>query len=81
MPWCTDCDRFYNPNSLNPDGTCPTCGRSVAEAPTGEGAAPEKLRRFSDEPTPWHFKALVAAVAIYLGFRAYQGLVWVAQHV
>ena len=31
MPWCAGCDRFYNPNSLNPDGTCPTCGRMVAE--------------------------------------------------
>lgn len=80
MPWCTDCDRFYNPNSLRGDGTCPTCGRSLVGETDVEGAAPEKLRRFSDQPTPWHFKVLVAAVSIYLSFRLYQGVVWVAQH-
>ena len=30
MPWCEGCDRFYNPNSLAPDGTCKTCGRFIA---------------------------------------------------
>ena len=73
MPWCATCDRFYNPNTLHADGTCPTCGREVAEP-----AAPEKLRKFSDEPAPWHFKVLVAATAIYLGWRAIQGIDWVA---
>ena len=24
MPWCEDCARFWNPNTLPPDGTCPT---------------------------------------------------------
>ena len=82
MPWCSDCDRFYNPNSLNADGTCPACGRQVADgAGDAETAAPEKLRRFSDEPAPWHFKVLVAATSIYLGFRALQGVSWVAHHI
>ena len=84
MPWCATCDRFYNPNSLRPDGTCPTCGRQVAEAtaavPDGEAAEPEKLRRFSDEPAPWHFKVLLAGVVGYLGWRLLQGLGWVAEH-
>jgi hypothetical protein len=83
VPWCSDCDRFYNPNSLNPDGTCPTCGRQVAEEPAadGEGAPPEKLRKFSDDPAPWHFKVLIAVTSVYLGFRALQGIQWVAHHV
>ena len=45
MPWCSPCERFFNPNSLQADGRCPACGESVggashAEAVT-EGAAVE----------------------------------------
>ena len=77
MPWCQDCDRFYNPNTLTEAGECPTCGRSLGDdAP----AKPEKLRKFSDEPAPWHFKVLVAVVSVYLGFRAVQGIFWAAHH-
>jgi hypothetical protein len=72
VPWCDTCDRFYNPNTLQHDGSCPTCGRLVsaatsAQVEVGEGA-------------PWHFKVLLAATAVYLGYRLFQGLVWVAQH-
>lgn len=72
VPWCDTCDRFYNPNTLRPDGTCPTCGRPAA------AAAAEV-----DEATtgaPWHFKLLVAVTVIYLGYRLLQGVAWVAQH-
>ena len=78
MPWCADCDRFYNPNSLQVDGSCPTCGRKLGKQTDPGEAKPEKLRRFSDEPAPWHFKVLLAATSIYLSFRAWQGIVWVA---
>ena len=60
MPWCETCNRFYTPTSLNADGTCPTCGTQVA--------APVKA--------PWHFKLLLASVALYLGWRAWQGVEW-----
>ena len=56
MPWCEDCDKFWNPNSLPPDGTCPSCGRVIGDPP--------------DTHVPWHFWILVAAAAIYLGWRA-----------
>jgi hypothetical protein len=79
VPWCATCDRFYNPNTLNADGTCPTCGRHVADAPAEGATEPEKLRRFSDEPAPWHFKVLLAATAIYLAWRGIQGIDWLAQ--
>lgn len=79
MPWCATCDRFHNAKDLNADGTCPTCGRVVADIPD-PAEEPEKLRRFSDEPAPWHFKVLIAATAIYLAWRLVQGLGWVAQH-
>ena len=41
-------------------GECPTCGRVIAQAPG----------------VPWHFKLLVVAVALYLGYRAWQGIDW-----
>ena len=50
------------------------------EAPVGE-AKPEKLRKFNDEPAPWHFKVLVGGVSVYLAYRLVQGIGWVAHHV
>ena len=61
MPWCEDCSKFWNPTSLEADGSCPTCGRSLG----------------TPARTPWHFKLLMVAVAAYLGFRAVQGVDWV----
>ena len=82
MPWCTTCDRFYNPNTLDAEGACPS-GHQVADVPDPE-AAPEKLRKFSDEPAPWHFKVLLGVTGVYLGFRllqmAWWGAEWVLQH-
>jgi hypothetical protein len=71
VPWCDTCDRFYNPNTLQPDGSCPTCGRLVAE--------PTAIEAEAESPgAPWHFKLLIAATAIYLGYRLFQGVLWVA---
>ena len=57
------------------DGTCPACGRVVdagraAEAPAddpGDDSLP---------PIPWHLWLLAAALAVYLGYRAMQGIEW-----
>jgi hypothetical protein len=70
VPWCEDCAKYLTPTALNDDGTCPTCGRPVGEI---EERAAEAL---DDESTPWHFKLLVAALAIYLGFRLVQMIGW-----
>jgi len=67
MPWCETCSRFLNPNSLGPDGSCPTCGRVVAEP----GDAQEQVK------APWHFKLLLVAVVIYLGWRLIQMIGWI----
>ena len=64
MPWCEDCSKFWNPPSMNRDGSCPTCGRMIAEPGN----------------VPWHFKLLVVATILYLGYRAYQGFVLAAEH-
>ena len=45
-------------------GECPTCGRVIAP--------PQKA--------PWHFKVLLVGVTVYLGWRAYQGIAWLAHH-
>jgi hypothetical protein len=61
MPWCDDCNRFFNPPSMGPGGECPVCGRVIGEAPKA----------------PWHFKLLLVGLTLYLGFRAFQGVEWV----
>ena len=68
MPWCEDCSKFWNPPSLSEAGECPTCGRVIAE----EATAPK---------APWHFKLLLVALVLYLSFRAFQGVAWIAHHV
>ena len=30
MPWCDECAKFWNPGSMKPDGSCPSCGRVLA---------------------------------------------------
>lgn len=52
---------------MAPDGACPSCGRAIATK--------------QDEPpppaVPWHFKLLVVAVALYLGWRLIQIATWI----
>ena len=62
MPWCEECAKYWTPNAMNDDGTCPQCGDVVDEAHLrGETA--------DDEKAPWHFKLLVAATVAYLAWR------------
>jgi hypothetical protein len=74
MPWCETCDRFYNPNSMAPDGTCMKCGSFIAkpeDEPADDG---------TKSKAPWHFKLLLVVLIIYLTYRLIQGIVWVAHH-
>ena len=70
MPWCESCSKYLTPKALEIDGTCPTCGSSVAEI---EQCAEEVV---VDEGTPWHFKLLIGAVVVYLTWRAVQMISW-----
>jgi hypothetical protein len=54
---------------MRPDGTCPSCGRVLADPVRAELDAPR---------APWHFKLLVAAVVVYLGWRVLQLVAWAA---
>ena len=64
MPFCDDCDKFWSPNSLPPDGRCPTCGIQLA--------APQEPDDLEEYKAPWHFKLLVGLTIVYLGWRFLQ---------
>ena len=75
MPWCDDCERFSNPNSLAEDGGCPGCGTVIAEPRPGADTAAVDPDLKS---VPWHFWLLLVAVVVYLGWRLVQGVGWLA---
>jgi hypothetical protein len=66
MPWCEPCAKYHAPTAMNDDGTCPICGGEVGEAEV------RAARVADEESTPWHFKLLVAATVVYLGWRFVQ---------
>ena len=48
---------------MNDDGSCPKCGDVVSEQVPANAAAAD------DEKAPWHFKLMVVALVVYLGWR------------
>jgi leucyl-tRNA synthetase len=67
VPWCEECEEVVEDEDLTEDGECPKCGSELVE----------EVRK----PVPWYFKFMLVASVIYLGYRAYQGITWVAHHV
>jgi uncharacterized paraquat-inducible protein A len=67
VAWCDDCDRLIEDEDLGEGGTCPRCGAVLEEEASG--------RRI-----PWTFKGMLVAFVIYLGYRGYQGVTWLAHH-
>ncbi len=63
MPWCEECAKYWTPNSMNDDGTCPS---AVASSRSRRRKPPTRRRR------PWHFKLMVAVLVVYLGWRFVQ---------
>lgn len=68
--WCEECHRLIESDELDTGGACPRCGNELLPAEGG-------IRR---RHVPWTFKALLIATVIYLGWRAYQGIDWIAHH-
>lgn len=66
MPWCEDCSKYFTPNSVKSDGSCPTCGDTI-QLPEGHDHGDDAVDL--DESSPWHFKLLVFMVVAYLGWR------------
>ncbi len=69
--WCEECHRMVDPEVLSEDGRCPRCGNELLVAD------PAKVGR---RHVPWTFKAMLVATVVYLGYRAYQGIAWLAHH-
>ncbi len=67
MAWCDECDTLVEDEELGEEGECPNCGTILAE----------RERR----PIPWYFKLMIVATIVYLGYRGYQGVAWIAAHV
>ena len=46
MPWCDDCEKYWAPSAMTPEGDCPTCGADL-EAPDlpTTATAPTRERR------------------------------------
>ena len=63
MPWCEECSKYWTPSAMRGDGTCPTCGRDLA------AAAVRTQEQVDEESSPWHFKLMVVALVLYLGWR------------
>jgi len=81
VPWCDACDRFLSPSTVKVDGTCPSCGRVVDPGHAHEPSAEPDVARTDDDdedlpPIPWHLWLLAGALAVYLGYRAMQGIEW-----
>jgi hypothetical protein len=65
---------------MKPDGSCPFCLQTVDYKRSRQAA---ELRAVGEEPeeittAPWHFKVLVGATAVYLGYRFLQGVQWLS---
>jgi len=72
MPWCDTCDVYLAPNSVEAEGSCPTC-----QEPVDHGDRVTETER----PIPWHFWIVVAALVAYLGWRLIEGVGWLAQRI
>jgi hypothetical protein len=62
---------------MTPEGACPTCGRTLEAqgapaAGAGTGARTVRELAGKEAKAPWHFKLLVGALIVYLGWRVIQ---------
>jgi hypothetical protein len=77
VPWCDPCERFWTPGRVGPSNECPVCHSQLTE---GQVAATARESAAEAEEAPskisWHFWVFVAIAAVYLGWRAVQGVVW-----
>jgi len=79
VPWCDACAKFWNPPSLH-DGACPTCGAALESPPSPPRPDGMRTEAEARPRAPWHFKMLLVATVVYLGYRLYQGVFWLAHH-
>jgi len=79
-----DCPRCGSPvdpgrarAATTPTGPTTSTSSATSEGDaTADGAADAEWVPDLD-PIPWHLKLLAGAVAVYLGWRAFQGIEWI----
>jgi hypothetical protein len=57
---------------MSADGSCPSCGKPIDVPPrfaSGDAPTLRELSEMSGEKAPWHFKVLMVALVLYLGWR------------
>ncbi|HWW54958.1 MAG TPA: hypothetical protein VNY84_14370 [Acidimicrobiales bacterium] len=64
---------------MGDEGQCPTCGQVIAP-PSPSTTSGNEGAVVAHPATPWHFKLMLVALVIYLGFRAFQGVAWLVAH-
>lgn len=71
MPYCDECEKYWTPSSVNADGTCRRCGAQLEgpEGHDGQTALDAATDDPGDEKVPWHFKLMIVALVVYLGWR------------
>jgi hypothetical protein len=64
-------------------GATPLEPATEAEEATGaeEGGGGAEGEDNRQARAPWHFKVIAVGSVIYLGYRAYQGISWLAHHI
>ena len=72
MPWCEECAKYWTPNSMRDDGTCPKCGTQITLTDDGVGADGEPGEDPDDEKAPWHFQLMIVLLVVYLTWRFVQ---------
>jgi hypothetical protein len=78
---CPKCGTAVDPGRARAAGAAPPADRA-ADAAAAVDAIPEGAVDADSyvpelDPIPWHLKLLAGAVALYLGWRAFQGIEWV----
>jgi hypothetical protein len=68
MPWCEDCEKYWAPSAMTPEGTCPTCGAELDAPDHPDHADGDE----EETKAPWHFKLLVVLLVVYLVYRGYE---------
>jgi len=66
VAFCDTCAKSVDPSLIGDDGCCPTCGTELLE--------PQR------RPMPKRMWFLIIGTAIYLVWRAYQGIGWLSHH-
>ena len=70
---------------MTPQGACPDCKTVLAT----KGALRMEARSLGlpapgeqegqEQKTPWHFKVMLVALAVYLGWRGVEGVRWLLE--